>query len=52
MNVKKRFAFKNKGKIVWFGPYDNASEARDAYQRRYGYWPAEVVEERVWIPGG
>lgn len=47
--MKKRYAFMHKTKLKWFGPYDSSSEARDAFQRKYGYWPGKVEAEEEWV---
>jgi hypothetical protein len=33
---------------VEFGPYKSEHEAKDAFQRAYGYWPATAVAARPW----
>lgn len=46
--IRKRFAFMHNTKLKWFGPYETSSEARDAFQRTYGYWPGAVEAEEDW----
>lgn len=31
-----------------FGPYDTEDEAKEAFQRRYGYWPEDAIEVFPW----
>lgn len=33
---------------VEFGPYLSEYEAKDAFQRRYGHWPAPAVYSQTW----
>lgn len=38
------------GKTREFGPYADADEAAEAFQRVYGYWPAEPILVRPYVP--
>lgn len=33
------FSFLNRTRVVTFGPYPTLAEAKEAFQRQYGYWP-------------
>lgn len=35
-------------RFVTFGPYANSTEASEAFQRAYGYWPAVFVDSRPY----
>jgi hypothetical protein len=37
------FTFAHCGKYKTFGPYPDATEAAEGFQRVYGYWPSEVI---------
>lgn len=44
-----RFTFrKNDGSLTTFGPYPDWEEAKEAFQRRYGYWPETLVSADDW----
>lgn len=40
-----RWCFSHKTKFVWFGPYVTEVEAKEAFQRRFGYWPEDAIHQ-------
>lgn len=37
------------GRKVTFGPYENETQAKEAFQRVYGHWPAYAVAVEVYV---
>ena len=44
------YRFAHRARVVEVGPYANSTEAKDAFQRVYGYWPGDAVEVTLWKP--
>lgn len=42
------YAFFHNTRVVWFGPYENEREAKLAFQWKYGYWPSDTIESKVY----
>lgn len=48
MNHRYLYTFPHRERYVEFGPYPNEDEAKEAFQRRYGYWPDDAVKREDW----
>lgn len=46
MNV---YAFMKGVYVKWFGPYASEEEAKEAFQRRYGYWPEDALSIEPYV---
>lgn len=46
--MNRIFTFAHRARLVEFGPYTELSEAKEAFQRAYGYWPEAPVEVELY----
>ena len=49
MREHRTYLFDYRGREVEFGPYLSEYEAKEAFQRLYGYWPAAAIASALWV---
>jgi hypothetical protein len=42
------FTFWKTNRFVEFGPYETEDEAKEAFQRRFGFWPEDATSKREY----
>lgn len=43
--MKYRWGFCHRLGVKYFGPYETEDEAKEAFQRQYGYWPEDAISK-------
>jgi len=49
MREHRVYVFDHRCRDVAFGPYLSEYEAKEAFQRIYGYWPAAALASSLWV---